>query len=306
MPDKSQVSFAGFELPEQNWFRLPNSWTDITRDITTLGELKVVEYVLRHTWGYHEFGTPKRISTDEFMNGRRHQDGSRMDRGTGLAKQSVIDGLRKAVDHGFLIEHVDKSDKGRVKKYYSLRMRSRGAEVGGLEPHNAPSGSSPNTPVQNLDPDVQNLDRGVKNLDPRGKESRHRSEKETIERNLTVTVNGNGADDATTNDDDRHPVAKLPTLNQPPEQTELLAHDIAVELGDSGSIPFYFLVAARVPEATIRQHLSEIKLNGAENPARLFNYRMRRYVESRLAKTQSAALAKRKEGMFDQPFVTSS
>jgi hypothetical protein len=111
MPDKPKVSFPGFDLPEQNWFRLPNSWTDITRDITTLGELKVVEYVLRHTWGYQEFGVAKCISTNEFMNGRRHQDGSRMDRGTGLAKQSVIDGLRKALTHGFLIEHVDKSDE---------------------------------------------------------------------------------------------------------------------------------------------------------------------------------------------------
>ena len=63
-------------------------------------------------------------------------------------------------------------------------------------------------------------------------------------------------------------------------------------------MPFYFLVAARVPESTIRQHLSEIKLNGAENPASLFNYRIRRYVEDRLAKMHAAELADRKERMF--------
>jgi hypothetical protein len=87
-------------------------------------------------------------------------------------------------------------------------------------------------------------------------------------------------------------------LNQSPEQTELLAHDVATELGDSGSLPFYFLVASRVPESTIRQHLSEIKLNGAENPAGLFNYRMRRYVEDRTAKTRAAELVERKERLF--------
>jgi hypothetical protein len=294
MADKPKVSFAGFELPKQNWFRLPNSWTDITRDITSISELKVVEYVLRHSWGYHEFGVAKRISTDEFMNGRRHQDGSRMDRGTGLSKPSVIEGLRKAVSDGFLIEHVDRSDKGRVKKYYLLRMRPGTAAVGELAPENEPSDSAPTAPVKNLDPDVKKFDRGVKNLDPRGKESRHRSEKDTIERNLTVTVNGNGSD----NTDDRHPVSKLPALNQPPEQTELIARDIAAELGDSGSLPFYLLVAARVPEPTIRHHLSEIKLNGAENPAGLFNYRIRRYVEDRLAKTRTTELVEHKERLF--------
>jgi hypothetical protein len=160
MPDKPTVSFRGFDLPEQNWFRLPNSWTDITRDITSISELKIVEYVLRHSWGYHEFGIAKRISTDEFMNGRRHQDGSRMDRGTGLSKPSVIDGLRKAVSHGFLIEHVDRSDRGRVKKYYLLRMRPGSAAVGELTPENEPSDSAPTAPVKNLDPDVKKLTGG--------------------------------------------------------------------------------------------------------------------------------------------------
>jgi hypothetical protein len=298
MPDKPKVSFEGFDLPEQNWFRLPNSWTDITRDITSISELKIVIYVLRHTWGYHEFGTPKRISTDEFMNGRRHLDGSRMDRGTGLSKPSVIDGLRKAVSHGFLLEEVDKSDKGRVKKYYSLRMRPGTARVAEINAAQGPSGQMPSTPVKSIDPDVKKFDRGVKKFDPRGKESIHRSEKDTVERNLTVTVNGNGRDDSTTAGYERHPVAKLPPLNQPPEQTELLADDIAAELEDSGSFPFYFLVAARVPEATIRQHLSEIKLNGADNPAGLFNYRMRRYVEDRLAKKRTTELVVHKERLF--------
>ena len=92
--------FAGFDLPEQNWFRMPNSWTDITAGMKSLAELKVVEYVLRHTWGYQEYGIAKRISTDEFMHGRRRQDGTRLDRGTGLSNRSVIDGLRHAVEHG--------------------------------------------------------------------------------------------------------------------------------------------------------------------------------------------------------------
>ena len=94
--------FPGFEYPESNWFRLPNNWPDLTAEITSLAELKVVEYVLRHTWGFQEYGIIKKITTDEFMNGRKRKDGTRFDKGTGLAKHSVIDGLRKAVEHVFV------------------------------------------------------------------------------------------------------------------------------------------------------------------------------------------------------------
>src|SRR5688572_13911991 len=114
MPDQPQEeqSFPGFVIPSQNWFRLPNEWPNITSRMKSLAELKVVEYVLRHTWGYQEYGEGKRISTNEFMHGRRRQDGSRLDLGTGLSKQSVIDGLRQAIEHGYLMEERDERDKG--------------------------------------------------------------------------------------------------------------------------------------------------------------------------------------------------
>src|SRR5688572_28953105 len=122
-PSHSETpQFRGFGLPEQNWFKMPNDWTDITAEITSLAELKIVEYVLKHTWGYHEYGSTKRITTDEFMSGRKRRDGARIDRGTGLSNRSVIDGLKRAVAHGYLIEEVDDQDKARIKKYYALRM----------------------------------------------------------------------------------------------------------------------------------------------------------------------------------------
>ncbi len=92
-------SFEGFAKPKQNWFKMPNEWTDITCEMTSLAELKVMEYILRHTWGFSEYDKPKKITTDEFMHGRKRKDGSRMDRGTGLSHVSVINGLRRAVDH---------------------------------------------------------------------------------------------------------------------------------------------------------------------------------------------------------------
>lgn len=110
---------------------MPNEWINICAEISSLAELKVVQYVMRHTWGGQEYGIRKRISIDEFMNGCWRRDGERMDKGTGLSKPSVIVGLRRAVERGLLIEEIDGSDKGRGKKYYSLRMNPEGLSESG-------------------------------------------------------------------------------------------------------------------------------------------------------------------------------
>jgi hypothetical protein len=244
---QEEPTFSGFVVPTQNWFRMPNNWTDITAGMTTLAELKVVEYVLRHTWGFQEYGISKRISIDEFMHGRRRQDGDRLDQGTGLSKPSVVEGLRTAVEHGYLIEERDDRDRGRIHKSFRLRMKD-------------------------LAPDVKNLNRGVKEFYIKGKESLHRSEKDTIERNLTV----NGS--YTT----QSPVRQLPDLDQPPEQTTVIAEEIVSQLGDQHSLRFYQLVAAKVPYHVIHRALGEIKVDGAESPAKVFTDRMRRYALKRL------------------------
>src|SRR6266568_5762183 len=160
--------FAGFSTPEANFFRLPNEWTDITAHITSLAEMKLVEYVLKHTWGYSEFDMVKKITTDEFMYGRKKKDGTRIDIGTGLSKPSVIEGLNNAVKHGLLEVEIDDSDKARIKKYYKLRMKTPMKEA---------------EPEENVvHADVKNVNIGVKNFNSRGKKSLQRSEKDTLER----------------------------------------------------------------------------------------------------------------------------
>jgi len=96
------MMFKGIEF-KQNWFMMPNEWTDIAYHITSLAELKVVEYVIRHTWESSVHGPPISIMLDEIQHGRRKRDGSRMDRGTGLDKAAVVDGVQRGVSHGFLI-----------------------------------------------------------------------------------------------------------------------------------------------------------------------------------------------------------
>ena len=174
---KSQrPEFPGFDRPESNFFRMPNSWTDITAEIDSIAELKVVEYILRHTWGYQEYGIKKHITIDEFVNGRRRQDGSRMDKGTGLSERAVYDGLRKAVENGLIEEEVDDSDRGRVKKFYSLRMREEEAATDPLQ--------SLQPGVQSLHPPLQTLHRGRQSLPGRGATPAPRTEKDTLERHF--------------------------------------------------------------------------------------------------------------------------
>jgi hypothetical protein len=191
-------TFSGFDSPKQNWFRMPNEWVDICAEISSLAELKVVQYVMRHTWGHQEYGIRKRISVDEFMNGRWKKNGERMDRGTGLSKPSVISGLRSAVERGLLIEEVDDSDKARVKKYYSLRMNPETA-VAPEESDGEPSHSTEtkgqteaeSSGVKHLNSGVKNLYPDVKKVYPSSKESLPRTQKETLERNSKKETNNN-------------------------------------------------------------------------------------------------------------------
>jgi hypothetical protein len=73
----------------------------------------------------------------------------------------------------------------------------------------------------------------------------------------------------------------LHDLDQPQEKTAYVAQFLLDELGDRQSEKFYRLVAAKIPEAVIREALSAIRIDGAENPAKLFTFKMQRYALGR-------------------------
>ena len=119
---KEVFTFAGCPALSANFSKLPNVIIDNLHLITSLGELKCILYILRHTFGFGE--SRKRISTDEFVHGRKQKGGKRFDKGTGLSPNTVRDGLRRAVEHGFLIVEINNRDKARVTKYYSIKMEN--------------------------------------------------------------------------------------------------------------------------------------------------------------------------------------
>jgi hypothetical protein len=87
--------------------------------------------------------------------------------------------------------------------------------------------------------------------------------------------------DKTVNGDDSI-FRKLPNLTQPQDKTEYVAQNLVRHLGDPQSERFYQLVAAKIPEHVIHAALSEIKVDGAREPARLFTHKMKLYVLSQL------------------------
>src|SRR6266480_3668441 len=237
MKSPSEHQFDGFSKPEANFFRLPNEWTDITAHITSLAEMKLVEYVLKHTWGYSEFDMVKKITTDEFMNGRKKKSGDRVDKGTGLSKPSVIAGLKSAVKHGLLEEEIDDSDKARIKKCYKLKMRN---------------------PIEEEDPekeevhaDVKKLYTGVKNFNIGGKTSLHRSEKDTLERYINV----------------------IKQIKKDQNELDYYAGLLADKLGDQKSLTYYKIACRRFNPQMLMQKASEIISDGgARNPGAIFVY----------------------------------
>lgn len=235
MKTLSDQLFEGFSKPEANFFRLPNEWTDMTANITSLAEVKLVEYVLKHTWGYSEFDLVKKITTNEFMYGRKKKDGTRIDSGTGLSKPSVIEGLTNAVKHGLLEVEIDESDKARIKKFYKLHMKTPLDEA---EPE-----------VKAVHTEVKNVYFGVKNIDSRGKKSLQRSEKDTLERYINVRKQNE------TDQDEVGYYAKL----------------LADRLGDHKSLTYYKIACQRLNPQLLMQKAAEIMADGgARNPGAVF------------------------------------
>lgn len=151
--------FKGFEQPQQNYSKLPHAFINLLPIMQSKSELCVVLYILRHTWGYQEYEDARRISVDEFANGRKKRDGTRIDSGVGMSEPAIRAGIKAAIGHGFILVEVDDSDKARVDKFYKLNM------VG----------------ENNLPPEREE---GGKQFTPNGKKSTPEHRKKLEERNI--------------------------------------------------------------------------------------------------------------------------
>lgn len=125
MSENADEVFPGFYDPRiyNGWTKMPHELIDELPNIDSVAELKIILYVMRHTWGFSEIDKLKKITIEEFAHGRLRKDGTRLDNGTGLGLSAVKDGIKKAVEHGYLTADYNKRNPWRVKKHYGPKIR---------------------------------------------------------------------------------------------------------------------------------------------------------------------------------------
>jgi hypothetical protein len=122
------MAFDGFK-PRQNlvgFTAVPNEWFDeVMKDIDNLAELKIVQAVFRQTYGYIQqnvegnvFKITDRISYSRFKDL------------TGLSKPSICDGIKRAINDGYIIRTKEGSIKGNSAEY---KIRTKGEEKQTIE-----------------------------------------------------------------------------------------------------------------------------------------------------------------------------
>jgi len=115
-----EEKFPGFPSePLENYWQYPlvcNGWWHQLSG----AEQKVLDYLLRHTWGYQKYGGDF-ISIKQFTDGIFSKKKDRwIDRGTGLSKREVIDSLKVLEENGF-IEKKGSQESGKTN-YYKLKL----------------------------------------------------------------------------------------------------------------------------------------------------------------------------------------
>ena len=100
--EQQQLKFPGFpEKPQENYWQYPKVMNGYWHQLSGT-EQKVLDYILRHTWGYQK--TADRISLSQFKNGIIiKKTGERMDWGIGIKKDgTIIKAIEKLEKLGFI------------------------------------------------------------------------------------------------------------------------------------------------------------------------------------------------------------
>ena len=118
MSEQQQLQFPGFpEKPIENYWQYPKIVNGFWHQLTG-AEQKVLDYILRHTWGYNK--NSDTISRQQFQYGIKKRDGEWLDKGTGLTQPSISRALRGLVDKGFILRSGRRGKK--LISEYTLRL----------------------------------------------------------------------------------------------------------------------------------------------------------------------------------------
>lgn len=261
-------TFSGFMSP--NFTPVPDEFFDDLAPRLNGGEVKVLLYIIRRTFGFKK--DRDNISLSQMLNGIVRRNGERLDHGVGLSKPSLCRALNTLTEKQVIIATRQYDQKGsNLATSYQLHMRGR-------EHMSSPDGSPSETLGKKMRQGglSQNVTKGLsQNLTkPLVKK---RDIQETVNnkqkpKNVNVAEKANKANQ----------LHLLPDATTEPAHIGLIASDILEALGDPQSETFYTLVARKVPEAHIRQALSELKQGRVRSPAKLFTHQMMAYAKEQI------------------------
>lgn len=242
--------FEGFSSP--NFTTIPDEFFDWVSPRLTGAEVKVMNYIMRRTFGFKK--QCDNISISQMLGGIVKKNGKRLDLGAGLAKSTLTDALNSLEKKGVIIrkQQWDIKNGGCVASNYQLHFRSM---TPGSKTGQGMSEISTRPLVQK--PDTQ-----------------YTVNNKQVDNNVNVANKTRK----------QSPLHKLEDLEKENDHIKLIAADILEALGDNQSKQFYLLVARKIPEFYIRETLSELKQSTVRSKARVFTRKMLDFVDYALNK----------------------
>lgn len=254
--------FEGFCSP--NTTQVPDEFFDVLSPHLSGGEVKVLLYIIRRTYGFKK--DRDNISLSQMLNGIVKKNGERLDFGAGISKPSLCRVLKTLAEKEIIIPTKQFDCKGGcIATSYQLNFQ-RGNNISKrpmatrFDPeHKSPGKIMRQGVSQDLDSPL------VKKRD-----TQHTVNNRQLNKNVNVANKTRKPS----------PLHKLVDAQQDEDHINLIAADILEEFGDKQSMRFYLLVARKVPESYIRKTLSELKQSTARSKARVFTSRMLDYANS--------------------------
>lgn len=122
---KDAPKFVGFPEPKTNFTGIPNVFFDEILPHLKEGELKVMLYIFRHTYGWQK--DRDCISVSQFVNGIVTKRGKRLDWGTGLVESTVKAAISSVVKSAYVLRYI--AGKGRARKSYFFLNTAKNREL---------------------------------------------------------------------------------------------------------------------------------------------------------------------------------
>lgn len=170
------VKFPGFPAePFSNFWPYPHALNCWWKNLTPT-EQKVLDYILRHTWGYQK--NADAISISQFMHGiKRRADGSSVDGGTGIKNPKTVQKALKGLEAKCFITTISRQGGPTL---FQLTIDPTQEMVGVPKNGRTPHPKNTSNPSQNLVPTINKTIKNNNTISPSGNSKLNSSKNELV------------------------------------------------------------------------------------------------------------------------------